>query len=176
MKKQKLSVSILPHLVSHTPFRTPSLSALATFSSHIRWGILDFGLTLKLNDEKNRGYPFLSSFIWPRSLSSRLHLSWLLQHSVHTKGKRFWILAWLYNEAMCHEICHSAYIELKRISSNRHYLTEEATKTHVTSWTLETSATQPIIQSLQTLPNSAACLIFRTRRAQHCTPLLRRLH
>ena len=33
-----------------------------------------------------------------------------------------------------------------------------------------------IIQPLQTLQNSAARLVFRSRRTQHCTPLLRKLH
>ena len=33
-----------------------------------------------------------------------------------------------------------------------------------------------IIQPLQTLQNSAARLVFRSQRTQHCTPLLRMLH
>ena len=48
---------------------------------------------LKINDENNRGYLFLSSLIWPCVFPFRLHLSWLLQHSVHTESKGPWILA-----------------------------------------------------------------------------------
>ena len=33
-----------------------------------------------------------------------------------------------------------------------------------------------IIQPLQTLQNSAARLVFRSRRTRHCTPLLRKFH
>ena len=48
----KLSVSLLPHLALLTSFQTPSLLALATFSSYGKEGILDFGviLTLLQND------------------------------------------------------------------------------------------------------------------------------
>ena len=53
---------------------------------------------------KNRGHPFFSSLTWPCSLTFILHLSWRLQHSVHTESKGSWFLAWLWtnHETTCH--------------------------------------------------------------------------
>jgi hypothetical protein len=75
--------------------------------------------------------------------------------------------------AMRHHItktCQAVYLEIRRITSIRYFLTEEATKTLVTSCILSridycnalligcpSSVTQP----LQTVQNAAARLIFR---------------
>ena len=50
MKKQRLSVTLLPPWALLTPFQTPSLLSLAvaTSSSHRKYGALDFGLILTL--------------------------------------------------------------------------------------------------------------------------------
>ena len=83
------------------------------------------------------------------------------------------------------KIYQSAYLELKRSSYIRQYLTEEATKTLVTSCILSRldfcnsllmATPNAIIQPLQTLQNSAARLVFRSRRTRYCTPLLHKLH
>ena len=75
--------------------------------------------------------------------------------------------------------------KLKRTSSIRLYLTEEATKTLVTCCILSRldfcnsllmGTPNLIIQPLQTLQTSAASLVFRSWRTQHCTHLLRKLH
>ena len=75
------------------------------------------------------------SLIWPCLLPFRLHLSWLLQHSVHTESKvpGFWLDSDLITKQHVIKICQSVYFEVKSISSIRQYLTEEATKTLVTS-------------------------------------------
>ena len=81
--------------------------------------------------------------------------------------------------------CQATYLEFKRISSVRHYLSEDATKTLVTSCILSRldycnslliGSPNTIIQPLQTVQNSAARLIFKSRRSQNCTPLLKKLH
>ena len=81
--------------------------------------------------------------------------------------------------------CQSAYLELRRISSIRRYLTESATKTVVTSCVLSkldycnsllVGCPQKLIKPLQQVQNSAAKLIFRAKKTDHCTPLLRDLH
>jgi len=82
-------------------------------------------------------------------------------------------------------VCQAGYAELKRISSICQFLTEEATKTLVTSCILSrldysnsllSGVPDSTIKPLQTLQNSAARLIYKARRAQHCTPLLFSLH
>ena len=83
------------------------------------------------------------------------------------------------------KVCQTAYYELKRISSIRSYLTEDATKKLVTSCVLSRldycnslpmGTPNFVIQSMQKVQNAAVRLILRAPRHQHCTTLLRQLH
>ena len=74
---------------------------------------------------------------------------------------------------------------MRRISSICQYLTTEATKTLVSSYILSkldycnsllAGCSDKDIKPLQQVQNSAARLIFKTRKSQHITPLLRKLH
>ena len=79
------------------------------------------------------------------------------------------------------KVCQTAGYELKRISSVRSYLTEDATKQLVTSCVLSRldycnsllmGTPNSIIQPMQKVQNAAARLILTAPRHQHCTPLL----
>ena len=81
--------------------------------------------------------------------------------------------------------CQTAYYELKRISSIRRYLTEDAAKQLVTSCVLSrldycnsllVGTPNSVIQPMQKVQNTAARLILRAPRHQNCTPLLQQLH
>ena len=81
--------------------------------------------------------------------------------------------------------CQTAYYELKRISSSRRYLTEDAAKQLVTSCvfsrldycnSLLTGTPNSVIQTMQKVQNTAARLILRAPRHQNCTPLLQQLY
>ena len=81
--------------------------------------------------------------------------------------------------------CQTAYYELKRISSIRRYLTEDAAKQLVTSCVLSRldycnsllmGTPNTVIQPMQKVQNTAARLIFRAPRHQNCTPLLQQIH
>ena len=83
------------------------------------------------------------------------------------------------------KICQTAYFELKRISSIRRFLTEDATKTLVTSYILSRldycncllmGTPNSVIQPLQKIQNFAARLILLAPRHHHATPLLEKLH
>ena len=83
------------------------------------------------------------------------------------------------------KICQTAYFELKRISSIRRFLAEDATKTLVTSCILSRldycncllmGTPNSLIQRLQKIQNFAAKLVLLARRHQHSTPLLEKLH
>ena len=82
-------------------------------------------------------------------------------------------------------ICHTAYFQLKRINSIRKFLTEDATKTLVTSYIfsrldycncLLMGTPNSVIQPLQKIQNSAARLVLLAPRHHHSTPLLEKLH
>ena len=83
------------------------------------------------------------------------------------------------------KICQTAYFELKLISSNRRFLTEDAAKTHVTSYILSrfdccnclfVGPRNSAIQPLQKIQNFAARLLLLALRHHHSTPLLKKLH
>ena len=83
------------------------------------------------------------------------------------------------------KICQTAYFELKRISSICRFLTEDATKTLVTSYILSRldycncllmGTPNSVIQPLQKIQNFAARLVLLAPRHHHATPLLEKLH
>ena len=82
-------------------------------------------------------------------------------------------------------ICRAAYLELRRISSIRKYLSADATKTLVCSFVLSrldycnsimSGSSQYLLQKLQKVQNTAARIIFRVPRSEHTSPLLCTLH
>ena len=83
------------------------------------------------------------------------------------------------------KVCQTAYYELKRVSSIRSYVTEDATKKLVTSCVLSrldycnsllTGIHNSVMQPMQKVQNAATRLILRAPRHQRCTPLLQQLH
>ena len=75
------------------------------------------------------------------------------------------------------KICQTPYFDLKRISSIRRFLTEDATKTLVTSYILSwlcllLGAPSSVIQPLQKVQNFAARHILMAPRHHHSTPCL----
>ena len=82
-------------------------------------------------------------------------------------------------------ICKSAYLELRRISSVRHYLSTDATKTLVCAFVLSkidycnsllAGLPQYLLRKLQRIQNNAARLVLRRSKFEHVTPLLHSLH
>jgi len=83
------------------------------------------------------------------------------------------------------QICQSAYLEIRRISSIRHYLSIDATRTLVCSLILSrldycnsllAGCPNSLLLKLQRIQNNAARLIFRSSKFDHVTPLLIKLH
>ena len=81
--------------------------------------------------------------------------------------------------------CRSAFLELRRISLIRKYLTVDAAKTIVCSLVLSrldycnsilSGSPKCLIQKLQRVQNTAARITLRMPRTEHTTPLLRMLH
>ena len=78
-------------------------------------------------------------------------------------------------------VCRSAYLELRRISAIRPFLTTSATATLVCSGVLSridycnsllAGITSDQIARLQRIQNNSARLIFRKKRSEHVTPKL----
>ena len=82
-------------------------------------------------------------------------------------------------------ICKSTYLELRRISSVRSFLSVDATKTLVCAFVLSridycnsllAGLPKYQLDRLQRIQNNAARLILRSSKSEHVTPLLRSLH
>ena len=82
-------------------------------------------------------------------------------------------------------VCKAAYLEIRKISSIRHFLSTEATKTLVCAMVLSrldycnsllAGLPKCLLDKLQKVQNSAARLVCRSSRRDHITPLLRSLH
>ena len=82
-------------------------------------------------------------------------------------------------------ICRSAYAEFRRISSIRHLLTVNATKTLLSAFVLSKldycnsllcGSPQFILDKLQRVHNSAARLAMKFRKCDHVQSLLHNLH
>ncbi|KAK7101509.1 hypothetical protein V1264_019884 [Littorina saxatilis] len=82
-------------------------------------------------------------------------------------------------------VCRTCFFEIRRISSIRHLLTEDATKTLLCAFVLSrldycnsilSGSPNYIIEKLQRVQNHAARLIFRSSKHDHITPLLQTLH
>ena len=82
-------------------------------------------------------------------------------------------------------ICRSAYAELRRISSIRHYLTLKATQTLISAFVLSkidycnsllSGSPAHLLDKLQRLQNSAARIVFKAKKRDSATCLLESLH
>ena len=83
------------------------------------------------------------------------------------------------------DICRKYYTDIRRISSIRHLLSIDATKTLLTAFVLKKldycnslfyGSPMYILEKHQKVPNSAARLIFQCRKQNHISPLLMSLH
>ena len=143
---------------------------------------------LKLNDDKTEALRILPPSVDASSLPSNVDLgNTSISFSDHVRDLGFFIDKEVSMQHHISKTCQSAYFELRRISSIRNYLTFEATKTLVTSCihvlsrldycnSLLIGCPQTLLRPLQQVQNSAAKLIYKSRRSTHCTPLLKELH
>ena len=142
---------------------------------------------LKLNDDKTEAIMFSppslpSSCILPSHITVGSHV---IPFAGKVRNLGFTLDAKLSMKQHVTKVCQAAFYELKRISSIRKYLTEDATKTLVTSCILSRldycnsllmGSPQSVIEPLQKVQNSAARLILKASRRQPCTPLMKQLH
>ena len=82
-------------------------------------------------------------------------------------------------------VCRSAYLELRKISSVRHLLSAEATTTLVCAFifpkldycnSLLAGLPKHLIHRLQRIQNNAAHLVCKSSKFEHVSPLLHSLH
>ena len=84
-------------------------------------------------------------------------------------------------------VCRSAHSELRRISTIRHLLSVDSTKTLVSAFSfvlsgldycnsLLSGCPKHLLETLQKVQNSAARLVLKAHKRDHVPPLIRTLH
>ena len=142
---------------------------------------------LKLNDDKTESILVKSDRIMlPDSAptSTRVGNSDILFAS-HARNLGITISSSTTTDKHVKNICRSAYAELQHISSIRHLLTVNATKTLLSAFVLSKlgycnslfcGSPQFILDKFQRVQNSAARLVMKSRKGDHVQPLLHSLH
>jgi len=142
---------------------------------------------LKLNDDKTEALLVHSSRSFSSSVKpSSIHVGnadVLFSSSARNLG--FIMSDTMSLETHITNICRSAYIAIRQISTIRQFLTIEATKTLVCALVLSridyansllAGCPKQILDKLQKVQNSAARLVLKAKKRDHVTPLLRTLH
>ena len=154
-----------------------------TFSDIKTWMTGNF---LKLNEDKTEAIRFSPPSSQKLTLPSELCLgNSFIPFSDSARNLGFYFDSKLSMQQHIMKTCQAAYIQIRQIRSIHHYLTFEATKTLVTACILSrldycnsllSGCPKSVLKPLQQVQNSAARLIFKARKFQHCTPLLKELH
>ena len=168
-------VTELPYIISSTQNCIADVKTWMTYNK------------LQLNDDKTE-----LILIAPKrqSFSEPLPKSVLINDSDVLISQNACNLGVIFDQSLSFEkyvssICRTCYLELRRISSIRHYLSEDSTKTLVCAFILSrldycnsllAGCPKHLLDKLQKIQNNAARLIFQVNRTSHVTPLLSSLH
>ena len=142
---------------------------------------------LKLNDDKTEALLFHSSnsFTSCSKPSSILVCSSNISFSQSARNLGFFMSDNMSVDTHITHTCNSAYAALRQISSIRHNLTTQATKTLICSLVLSRldycnslliGASKEQIKRLQKVQNTAARITLRIKKYDHITPALKQLH
>ena len=142
---------------------------------------------LKLNDDKTEALLFHTSHSFttlPKPTSLQICSS-TIPFSQSARNLGFILSDRMTVDSHISHICNSAYASLRQISSIRHNLTIQATKTLICSLVLSRldycnslliGAPKEQIKRLQKVQNTAARLTLKIRKYDHITPALKQLH
>ena len=142
---------------------------------------------LKLNDDKTEALLFCSrSKTFPVSKPTSIAVCGTdISFSSSARNLGFYVTEDMSLELQIKHICRSAYCELRRISSIRHFLSVDATKMLLSAFVLSkldycnsllSGCPQYLLHKLQKIQNSAARLALKAKRSDHVQPLLISLH
>ena len=141
---------------------------------------------LKLNDDKTEALSIKSRKPLPTTQPSSIRVgSSDILFSPCARNLGFMLSDDLSLDKHISHICRSAYLEIRKISSIRQYLTIQATKTLVSAFVLSkldycnsllSGCPMYQLNKLQKVQNSAARLVLKARKHDHIQPLLQSLH
>ena len=139
---------------------------------------------LKINEDKTEFIIFSAKHYTYDRMSIQIGTN-TIQHNNNVTILGVTLDAHMTLEKQISNTCRTSYMQIRRISSIRRYLTVDEVKTLVqVTVTLRLDYCNSIythlpmksIHRLQIAQNSAACLIYRTPRHEHTTPVLVQQH
>ena len=165
-----------------------SISSMQTCISDVKPWMLEN--KLKLNDDyKTEALLICSSskpFPAPKPITMSVCSSKITFFPPSARNLDFCLTENMSLELQITNICRSAYLELRRISSVRHFVSTDARKTSVSGLVLSKIAYYcnsllyggplHLLQKLQKVHNSATRVVLKARKRDHVKPLLRALH
>ena len=141
---------------------------------------------LKLNDDKTEALLFSKKTVDKALLPKSIQVcSSDISFSQHARNLGFTMTSDMSLDYHISLVCRSAYFELYRIGSIRQFLSIQITITLVCAFVLSkldycnsilSGCPLHLLEKLQKVQNSAARLIFKSKKSEHITPLLKRLH
>ena len=161
-----------------------AISSVETCISDVKYWMIEN--KLQLNYEKTE-----CLLIRPNKCTQNLNCTSLsfghnvISFSTTAKKLGFHYADYMRIDAHVQDICRKAYIDIRRISSIRHLLSIDATKTLLSAFlfpkldycnSLFYGSPMYMLERLHKVQNSAAKLIFRCRKQSHISPLFMFLH
>ena len=141
---------------------------------------------LKLNDDKTEALLFRKKTVDSNSLPRSVQICQSeISFSDHARNLGFTMSSDMSLDKHVSLVCRSAYFELYRISSIRQFLSVQITNTLICAYVLSkldycnallVNCPQYLLDKLQRVQNAAARLVFRVKKNEHVTPLLKKLH
>ena len=168
-------ISLLPSIIDRSQLCISDIKAWMTCNK------------LQLNNDKTELIFILSKRLMSTiSVPSSVQLGTsLIQTSTTVRNLGVVLDHTLSFQTQISSICRACYLELRRISSVRHLLSEEATKTLVSAFILSrldycnsllAGCPLNLLAKLQKVQNNAARLVLKSPKTSHISPLLKSLH
>ena len=141
---------------------------------------------LKLNDDKTEALLLTKKKVDRNTLPDSIQVGHVnIPFSHYAKNLGYTVASDMSLNKHVSLICRSAFYELHRISLIRPYLTTQLTKTLICALVLSrldycnallAGCPDYLIEKIQKVQNSAARLVFKAKKRDHVTPLLKDLH
>ena len=174
----QIETSILPQHVHST------ISSVEICISDVKYWMIEN--KLQLNDEKTE-----CLLIRPNKCAQNLNCTSLsfghnvISFSTIAKNLGFHLTDDMRIDAHVQDVCRKVYIDIRRISSIRHLLSIDTTKTLLSAFVIPKldycnslfyGSPMYMLERLQKVQNSAGRLIFQCRKQNHISPILMSLH
>ena len=167
-------ISLIPSIVHRTQLCITDIKSWMTYNK------------LQLNNDKTEVIFIVPKRLSPNLLPTSIQLeNSSIQTSATVRNLGITLDQTLTFQNHISSVCRACYLELRRIGSVRHLLSDEVTKTLISAFVLSrfdycnsllAGCPKYLLFKLQKVQNSAARLVLRCSKLSHITPMLESLH